>query len=211
MRLHYAQTLHSRKACAVARYLDLPVEFVAVDLGIGAHKAPEFLRLNPNGRVPVLEDSDCVLWEANAIMAHLAIAAQSDLWPEGAAQADVLRWLSWDSEHFKPYAGTFYFERLIRPFIGLGDPDLALIEAATPPFHAAAGVLEEHLSDRDFLRGRSLSIADFAVAVSLPYADAAGIPLAPYPSIRRWHDRMLEVPAWREPFAQSRPTAAEQA
>lgn len=55
MKLHYAETLNPRKACAVARHLEAPVEFVRVDLGKGEHTSPAFKALNPNAKVPVLE------------------------------------------------------------------------------------------------------------------------------------------------------------
>ena len=56
-------------------------------------KKPEYLAINPNGKVPVLVDGDTVIWESNAIMAYLADQAGSDLWPKDARQIDVLRWL----------------------------------------------------------------------------------------------------------------------
>src|SRR3954462_9511039 len=70
MKLYYADTLNPRKACAVARYLNSPVEFVHVDLRKGEHKTPAFLAINPNGKVPAFSDGDLKLWEANAIMCY---------------------------------------------------------------------------------------------------------------------------------------------
>ena len=78
MKLFYSETLNPRKACAVAKYLGSPVEFVRVDLGKGEQRRPEFLAINPNGRVPALVDGDITLWEADAIMCHLARVAGSD-------------------------------------------------------------------------------------------------------------------------------------
>ena len=203
MKLYYAPTLHSYKACAVARYLDSPVEFVAVDLKAGEHRSPAFLAINPGARVPVLSEGGKSLWESNAIMMRLALLAGSDLWPQGVAQSDVLRWLSWDSEHFKPHAGAFYFEHIIRPAIGLGDPDPAALAAATPPFLASAKILDDHLSGRQFLLDDPLTIADFALAVTLPFAEQSAMPLDGFPSIRDWHARLEALPAWRAPFPQS--------
>ena len=77
MNLYYYETLNPRKACAVARYLNLPVEFVRVDLTRGEQKTPEFLALNPNGKVPVLRDGDWSVWEANAIMCYLSDEAKA--------------------------------------------------------------------------------------------------------------------------------------
>ena len=93
-KLYYAEVLNPRKACAVARYLNSPVEFVHIDLAKGEQKTPEFLALNPNGKVPALEDGDTRLWEADAIMCHLARAAGSDLWPTDGRQTDVIRTLN---------------------------------------------------------------------------------------------------------------------
>ncbi len=70
MKLYYSQTPNPYKACAVAKYLQLPVEFVPVDLGRGEHKQPDYMAVNPNGKTPALEDGDVRLWEAHAIMAY---------------------------------------------------------------------------------------------------------------------------------------------
>ena len=208
MKLYYCETLNPRKACAVARFLDLPVDFVRIDLAHGEHKSPQFLALNPNGKVPVLQDGDLVLWEANAIMCHLSDRAMADLWPHDARQIEVMRWLSWDAHHFSRHAGTLYFEYIIKPRIGMGAPDSEAVEAATGQFKVFAQVLEEYLSGRTFLVGETLSVADFAVAVTLPYAQAAHLPLDDFPAIRRWHARLDELPAWRQPFPEPAKAAA---
>jgi glutathione S-transferase len=200
MKLYYAETLKPRKACAVAKYLNAPVEFVRVDLGKGENRTPEFLALNPNGKVPVLETGERSLWEANAIMCYLARITGSDLWPNDDRQIEVMRWLSWESWHFTRHAGTLYFQHIIKPAFGMGDPDPAVVEEATGFFKRFAAVLNDHLSGRACLVGDALSVADFAVAVALPYAEDARIPLAEFPEIRRWHARLCELPAWVEPF-----------
>ncbi|MDB5775828.1 MAG: glutathione S-transferase family protein [Herbaspirillum sp.] len=201
MKLYYCETLNPRKACAVARYLNSPVEFIRVNLAKGEHKTPEFLAINPNGKVPVLQDGDMTLWEANAIMCHLSNAADAHLWPQDAPrQVEIMRWLSWDAHHFTRHAGTLYFENIIKPMIGMGEPVAAAVDSATAFFRTNAAILDAHLGKRKFLVGDALTIADFATAVTLPYADAAKIPLDEFPAIRRWHARLQELPAWREPF-----------
>lgn len=200
MKLYYAEVLNPRKACAVARYLDAPVEFVRVDLGKGEQRRPEYLAINPNGKVPTLTDGGHTLWEADAIMCYLAEKAGSDLWPGDARQIEIIRWLSWNGDHFSRYAGTLYFERIIKPWADMGDPDPAEIAEATGYFRTYAQVLSEHLAGRDWLVGDGLTVADFAVAVTFPYADEAGIPLGEFPELQRWHDRLNELEAWRRPF-----------
>jgi glutathione S-transferase len=201
VKLYYDTTINPRKACAVARHLQSPVEFVHVRLARGEHKRPEFLALNPNGRLPVLQDGDRVIWEANAIMCHLAIAAGSDLWPRDAAsQVEVQRWLSWDAFHFMPHGGALYFEHLIKPLIGLGPADEAAVRQATQAFEQSAAVLDAHLAQRQFLLGDALSVADFAVSAALPWAREARLPLDRFPAIGRWHSRLAALPGWRAPF-----------
>jgi glutathione S-transferase len=200
MKLYYAETINPRKACAVARYLDSPVEFVRVDLLRGEHKSPKFLAMNPNGKVPVLQEGDECLWEANAIMCRLSDVAQSDLWPHDARQMDVLRWLSWDAQHFTRSGGTLYFENFIKPRIGLGDADPGNVKEAMTNFRTYAQVLEAHLRNRAFLVGDALTVADFAVASALPYAQEANLPIPEFPAITRWYATLEDLSAWREPF-----------
>lgn len=208
MKLFYAETINPRKACAVARYLDSPVEFVHVDLGKVEQRTPAFLAINPNGKVPVLEVGDLKLWEANAIMCHLAQFAGSDLWPRDDRQIEVMRWLSWNDEHFTLHAGTLYFQYVIKQQFGLGDPEPAAVEEATGYVRKFGAVLDEHLQGRRYLVGEQLSVADFAVAITLPYAKDAHLPLDGLAGIERWHARLNELAAWRDPFPHAKAAAA---
>ncbi len=201
MKLYFADTMNPRKACAAARYLDAPVEFVPVDLGRGEHKRPDFLALNPNGKVPLLVDGDYRLWEANAIMAYLARKAGSDFLPtDDTRLIEVLRWLSWDADHFSSHAGTLYFEHVIKPGFGIGPADAAVVAETTARLRPFAAVLDDHLSGRRWLVGDAPTIADFAVAAALPWAEVARIPLGDYPAVARWHDRLNALDAWRQPY-----------
>lgn len=201
MKLYYFETLNPRKACAVARYLETPVEYVRVDLGKGENRTPEFLALNPNGKVPVLDTGKGTIWESNAIICHLARAAGSDLWPDDAGrQVEIVRWLGWNAEHFSRHAGSLYFEHVIKPHFGIGAPDPALVEEASGFVGRFGQVLNDHLAGRRWLVGDGLTVADFAVAIALPYAKEARIPVEGFPEILRWHAQLEALPAWREPF-----------
>src|SRR5262245_22297517 len=152
MKLFYAETLNPRKVCAVARYLEAPVEFVRVDLSRGETRTPGFLALNPNGKVPLLQDGDCCLWESNAIMCRLSDLSGADLWPHDDRQIEVLRWLFWDAAHFGRYAGRLYFEHIIKPAIlGEPTPDTQAVAEALAYFRTYAAILDEHLRDRSYV------------------------------------------------------------
>ncbi len=208
MKLYYFETINPQKACAVAKYLNSPVEFVRVDMTKGQHKSPDFLAINPNGKVPALVDGDTRLWESNAIMCHLARAAKSEIWPtDSAKQIEVMKWLSWNSEHFTRHASTLYFNYHIKPRFGLGAPDTEASDEASGYFKEFAAVLDDHLATRDFLLGDQLTIADFAASVTLPYAAEIKLPLDGFKNIARWHSRLEKLPAWREPFPQAKAVA----
>lgn len=201
MQLHFAETMMPRKACFVARHLDAPVDFVRVDLGRGEHKAPAFRALNPNGKVPLLVDGDLALWESDAIVAHLALARGSDLWPlDPCGQVEMQRWLSWAAHEFNPQAGTLYFEHVIKPYFSLGEVDARAEGAALARTRKGLALLDAHLAGRDFLLGPRLTAADVSVAITFPYAEKARIPVADYPAVARWNDRLRALPFWDAPF-----------
>ena len=200
MKLYYSEVLNPRKTCAVATYLKSPVSFERVSLARGEHRTPAFRALNPNAKVPVLVDGDTTLWESNAIMCYLARKAGSDLWPQDDRQIEILRWLMWDANEFSQQAGTLYFEYIIKPYFGLGGPDPGAVARATEGFERLAAVLESHLTGRSYLVGDALSVADFAVAITLPYASEAHLPLGGFPQMRRWYAQLDALEAWRHPF-----------
>lgn len=211
MKLYYAETLAPRKACAVAKYLGLQIEYAFVDLGKGEQTRLDYLAINPNGKVPCLVDGKRNIWEADAIICHLAQRAESGLWPRGEQQTEVVRWLSWNSQHFYRHAGSLYFEYLIKPWIGLGEPDPSKVAEAQGWFRKHAGVLDQHLKNRKWLLGDELSVADFSVAVTLPYAKSAAMPLEEFPHVQRWHDQLNAFEAWRNPFPTRQAYAAAHA
>ena len=87
---------------ALKNYLTLDCELKQIDLGRGDHRAPEYVSLNPNRKIPTLEDDGIVLWESNAILFYMASKRpESGVWPSDLeGQADVLRWLFWESAHW---------------------------------------------------------------------------------------------------------------
>ena len=87
---------------ALKNHLALDCELNPIDLGRGDQLTPEYLALNPNRKMPTLKDGEFVLWESNAILFYMAgKRPESGLWPSDLrGQADVLRWLAWESAHW---------------------------------------------------------------------------------------------------------------
>ena len=105
MRLYYYPTsANSRRVLLTAILLDARLDLVIVDLLAGEHRGAAYLKINPNGKVPVLEHAEFHLWESHAIMQYLAdLDAGQTVYPKDAQpRADVNRWLFWSAYHFTP-------------------------------------------------------------------------------------------------------------
>ena len=201
MKLHvFPPSPRALKVVALARHLDHEFEIVLVDLFKGEQRAPGYAALNPNQRMPVLEDGDFVLWESNAILQYLAAKKpEAGLWPADIrGQANVARWCNWESAHWSPACTPFAFERVVKKLAGRGDPDPKEIERGEQLFHPLAAVLNGHLRGRRWLLGETLSVADFAVATGMVFSAAAKFPLEKYPEITRWYDAFRALPAWQK-------------
>jgi len=201
MKLHvFPPSPRALKVRALVRHLDLEVEEVVVDLFKGEQRAPAFAALNANMRMPVLEDGDFVLWESNAILQYLAAKRpESRLWPTDArGQANVARWTNWESAHWSPGTTPIIFERVVKKLAGMGDPNPAEVARGEALFHPLAEVLNGHLRGKRWLLGDTLTVADFAVATGLAFADAAQLPLEKYVEIVRWYDGFRVLPGWQK-------------
>jgi glutathione S-transferase len=199
MKLLFSRNPNPRLAVAVARYLDVQVEFeFAAPLAPG--QAERYRLLNPNLALPILVSPGESLWEADAIACRLSRAVQSDFWRSGGDEPEMIRWLSWGKENFVRACDLVYFQRGTKQRYGLGPIDHEQIEEGLGQFRTAAGILEALLSDRRWLVGGSVSYADFRMATFLPFNDVAGLPLEDYTSVSRWYRQFEEIDAWRDPF-----------
>jgi len=170
-------------------------DYVLVDVIRGETRTPEFLRLNPNGRVPVLElDDGTYLPESNAILFYLAQG--TPLWPtDRFEQAQVLQWMFFEQYSHEPNIATARYW-LIRWEL-TGEPyDERLMENRRARGHAALGVMEQRLAGRDFLVGDAYSIADVSLYAYTHVADEGGFDLSVYPAVTRWIDLVGAQPGY---------------
>lgn len=188
------------QARGVAAHLGIPLDFEFVDPTKGMQRAPEYLALNPSGRAPTLVDGDFRLWETAAIAQYLASQKPNTLWPDDVrTRADIMRWQSWQIAHWSGNAcEPLLVERIVKQILNAGPPNEAIVARALEAFHREARMLEAHLAKQRYLVGDAITLADFAVAPTLFYAERAGLPLADYPKIREWFGRVAALPCWGE-------------
>jgi glutathione S-transferase len=204
MKLHkFVGSPSARKVEAVIAHLGLAVEIVDHDFRAGALRAPDYLALNANAKVPTLVDGDFTLWESNAIMQYLADQAGGDaLFPRAPrARAEVVRWQFWEQAHFNCAFGTLAFETVAKPKLALGPTDAALVARAQADLARFAPVLERHLAGRTTLVGDAITIADYAMSPFEPYQHAIPFDWQPYPRITAYFERMRR----HEPWARTAP------
>lgn len=201
MRLyHHPYSFNARRAVMTALHLRSPAELVYVDLQNGEQRQPKFLALNPNHKVPVLEDDGFILWESCAIMQYLAEKTpRQTVYPaETRARADVNRWLFWSSQHFSPAIGILNWERVVKGMLGLGAADPAEVQRGEALVREYGAVLDAHLSGREWISGEALSLADFAIAAPLAATVPAKLPVEHLANLRRWFDRMQSLEVWKK-------------
>jgi glutathione S-transferase len=196
---HHPMSSNARRAVVTALHLGAPVELVFVDLAKGAQKAPDYLRMNPNGRVPVLEDDGFFLSESHAIMQYLAdkTPGQTVYPTELRARADVNRWLFWNAHHWAPAVAVLNFERLVKGIRGLGEADPKEIARGEKLIEQCCTVLDAHLADKEWIAQGRLTLADIAIATPLTSTVPAKLPVQQYANLQRWFSRVQELDAWR--------------
>lgn len=195
-----------QKVAALAYELGLTLEIIPVNIFKGDSRLPDYLAKNPNGRVPLLEDGDFLLWESNAIVTYLAAQNPgSGLLPTAPRErAEVDRWLFWQTAHLSPAVGKVAFERIVKPMTGRGPADQAIVDAGTAEFHAHVKAFETALGTKEYVTGR-LSVADFALTPYFAVSQVCGLDLGPYPATRAWLGRMVARPSVQRAQAEARP------
>src|SRR2546428_4003767 len=161
MKLYYFPSPNPQKVRFALLELGLECEIVPVDLLKSEQRTPEFLALNPYGRVPVLTDGTLTLWESHAILAYLG-EKTGKVWPTSAAgRADALRWLFFLSGHISPPASDLAFNRIGAKLLGLpADEDaIARGEKALPD---VIRILEGQLANGKWLPGDAFTLVDCA-------------------------------------------------
>jgi len=176
---HFPKSGHAHRALVFAKLAGIAHEAVLVDLAAGEHKTERFLAMNPNGQVPVVEDGETVVSDANAILVYLARKYAPNWLPnDPLGEANVQRWLTLA-------AGEIAFgscaARLITVFDAPLDADFAATTAAK-----AMQKLEAGLDGRDWLVGKRPTIADVAAYSYTAHAPEGNVSLEPYPNIRAW-------------------------
>lgn len=171
-------------------YENVPTSFV------GDAKKPEYLALNPNGRIPTLDDGGVVLWESMAINLHLArrYGAKAGLWPASDAdQSRAVMWSFWGVTEVEPAALKVLMNRV---FLPEAQRSAEAADQGERELQKPLGVLEGALARTPYLLGDSFTAADLNVHSILAWATGWGrCDVSAYPKLAAWLARCGERPA----------------
>jgi glutathione S-transferase len=160
----------------------------------GETRTPEFLAMNPNGKVPVLQVGDRYLPESNAACFYLADG--SELIPQDRFErAEMLRWMFFEQFAHEPNIANLRFWLAIVGVEALTDAQRAEIPAKRKAGNDALKIMDGHLGGREWFVGDRLSLADICLFAYTHVADEGGFDLELYPNVIAWLERIMVLPS----------------
>lgn len=193
---YYSPMTSSTRVHWALEELEIPYEKIKVDLGAGQQRSPEFLALNPNGKVPTLVIDGEPIFESLAMLLYLG-----ETWgvprglfpPPGLVRARAYKWLSWAQATLAEAVSRLLRNTSER--FPAEERNAAAGATAKADLQALLLIVERELGDRPYLLGDEFTFADLAIVGFLPFLARLGVDLAPTPRVQAWLGRAMARPA----------------
>ena len=184
--------------CALAlTFAGVEWEPVHVDFFNGGTRTPEFRAINEMGEVPVLIDGDTTLTQSGVILDYISSKTGKLGGKSAAERREVLRWLFWDNHKLSTQIGT---ARFLANFLPEAKRPEGVIPFLQGRLKAAYTVLNDHLANRPWVAGPTMTIADLSLCGYLYYPEPFGFSRSDWPHIDAWLDRIAATPGWKHPY-----------
>ena len=178
---------------------ELGLDHERIDVGgaFGGLDTDDYGRMNPNRKIPVLEDEGSVIWESHACVRYLAATyGNGSLWPLDPARRSVAdRWMDWKFTTLHPFMHVCFWG-LIRT--AEADRDMPAIEQAVASLRETWRIFDQHLKVRDFVLGDRLTMGDIPLGCAFYRYSNLPIERPSLPSIEAWYDRLKSRDAYRQ-------------
>lgn len=190
-------SINVQKVLWALEELKLPYERIDAGMAFGVVNEPFYKKMNPNSRVPTIDDDGFILWESNAIVRYLAAKhGAGTLCPSDLKQrADSDRWMDWASNHVGP-AITPVFWGLVRT--PTEKRNMTQIEADAEKTAQQFQVLEQGLDGRDYVAGKNFTMGDIVVGVNVYRWYALDVKRPHLPRVASYHERLKQRPAFQK-------------
>lgn len=195
LEFYYAPMSSATRVHWAIEELGIPYEKKKVDLAGGAHKKPEYLALNPNGKVPLIVDEGTVIFESLAQLIYLGerYGVDKGLFPAATMErAEALKWMCWVS---------VTVSECVTRFIRNGERfpaeqrNQAQLEAAKKEMDGLLAILDKALEGKEYLVGDKFSLVDVSSAAFIPFIARFGVDMNPHKNINAWSARCMARPA----------------
>jgi glutathione S-transferase len=196
-----ANSVNVQKVLWCLAELDLPYRRIDAGMQFGKNDQPEYLAMNPNGRVPTLVDGDYVLWESNSVMRYLCMTygqgsgQGSPIYPQAPqARAAVDRWLDWSLSTLQPVDRPVFWGLVRTP---PEQRDMVQIQKAADAEAVVWRVVESRLATRRFIEGDPFTIADIVLgAFARRWLGVEGVSKPRLPNLERWFGEFATRPGF---------------
>ncbi|MFL9883879.1 glutathione S-transferase family protein [Paraburkholderia agricolaris] len=186
-----ANSVNVQKVLWCCDELVLPYERIDAGLQFGRNNEPDYLAMNPTGKIPTLVDDDFVLWESNSILRYLVLqyGESSLLYPsEPKLRSSIDRWLDWSLTTLQPTEKPVFWALVRTPAAERNAGKLVTDLAAVTLLWR---LLDNHLQGRFFLEGEKFTLADIVIgAYAKRWFGLEGIERPPLPNLERWYSRI---------------------
>ena len=196
LKLHYHPfSTYSRRVRIACLEKGIEIDLVELDMAKGAHRGPDYLRLNPYGRVPTLEDDGLVLYESTAILEYLEAThpAPPLVPPDARGRALVAMHIKLGDIQLARQTGIIIFPKR---FLPRERWDEAAMAQAKKEIERHLGIVEQQLAGKQWMVGDRYSLVEVCYT---PFVEFFGLmEITPPPAVAAWTARMLERPSARE-------------
>ncbi len=193
MKLYGTPASRAMRSIWAAEEVGVDYEFIPTSFR-DESKTPEYLAINPNGRVPALVDGDLELFESMAINLYLAKTYGGKLYPSDAQdEARAIQWTIWGMTELEPYLIPIFLHKM---FLPEDERDPAVVANAEAAVERPLAVLDAHVSDREYLLGGDFTIADLNLAGALSSARFASFDFSKFENVTRWMSRCTGRPSF---------------
>ena len=194
-----ANSVNVQKVLWCLSELDLAYERIDAGMAFGRNREPDYLAMNPNGRVPTLVEGDFVLWESNSVMRYLAMARrpESPVYPQAPkVRAGIDRWLDWTLSTVQPVDRPVFWAMVRTP---PAQRDMVAIQKDVDAEAAVWAVADRRLAALRYFEGDAFTLADIAIgAFARRWFGVEGVTKPRLAHLERWYAEIADRPGFRK-------------
>ena len=194
----FGESGHSYKAALALQLAEIDWTPIFVDIFNGETRSDQYRnQVNEMGEAPVLVDGDIKLTQSGVIQNYLYNRTGKHGGKDEAEKLEILRWILWDNHKLSSFAGN---TRFLMNFFPKDKRPQPVIDFNLARLKSSYGILENALTDKDFLVGNNISHADMTCCAYLYYPEPFGFERDDWPNIDRWLGNISTTPGWQHPY-----------